>query len=109
VETETLTGDEFVRVLATLSNPHRLRVIAALVHGRDYVSHLARELGISRPLLQIHLAKLESVGLVTATIEVSEEGKAMKFYEVNPFTLTLTPATVAFAARTLNGENGGTA
>ena len=53
-------GDELLRMLATLSNPHRLRVIAALLTGRSYVSELARTLGISRPLLQVHLRKLEA-------------------------------------------------
>lgn len=101
METSELTGDELVRVLATLANPHRLRVIAALAGGRDYVSRLARELGISRPLLQVHLRKLEAAGLVSAAIEVSEDGKAMKFYEVTPFTLTLTPAVVRAAVATL--------
>ena len=53
--------------------------MAALVGERNYVSRLARSLGISRALLQVHLRKLEAAGLVSATIEVSEDGKAMKF------------------------------
>ena len=58
------------RVLGTLANPHRLRVVAALTQERNYVSQLARELGISRALLQVHLRKLEAAGLVSADIEV---------------------------------------
>jgi predicted transcriptional regulator len=82
-----LTGDELLRVLATLANPHRLRVLASLAHERNYVSRLARELGISRALLQVHLRKLSSAGLVSAIMEVSDDGKAMKFYEAVPFAL----------------------
>ena len=100
-----MTGDDLVRVLATLANPHRLRVVAALAAERNYVSQLARELGISRALLQVHLRKLEAAGLVSAVIEVSEDGKAMKFYEVEPFALELTPETVMVAARTLSAES----
>ncbi len=96
-----MTGDELLRVLATLANPHRLRVVAALAKQRNYVSQLARELGISRALLQVHLRKLEAVGLVSAAIEVSEDGKAMKFYEVTPFTIQLTPQAILAAATTL--------
>jgi DNA-binding transcriptional ArsR family regulator len=96
-----LTGDRLLQVLATLANPHRLRVVAALADERDYVSRLARRLGISRALLQVHLRKLEAAGLVTAALEVSEDGKAMKFYEVAPFALYLTPESIAAAARTL--------
>lgn len=102
---EDMTGDTLLQVLATLANPHRLRVVAALAEERNYVSRLARDLGISRALLQVHLRKLEAAGLVSATIEVSEDGKAMKFYEVTPFTVRLTPETVSHAARTLGTDN----
>jgi predicted transcriptional regulator len=101
VNISDLTGDDLVRVLATLANPHRLRVIAALTAERYYVSQLARELDISRALLQVHLRKLEAAGLVSADIEVSEDGKAMKFYDVTPFALQLTPQTIRSAVRTL--------
>lgn len=101
-----MTGDELLRVLATLANPHRLRVVAALADERNYVSRLARQLGISRALLQVHLRKLEAAGLVSAAIEVSEDGKAMKFYEVTPFALQLTPQTIMVAARTLHADSG---
>jgi predicted transcriptional regulator len=100
-----MTGDALLRVLATLANPHRLRVVAALAEERNYVSRLARELGISRALLQVHLRKLQAAGLVSATIEVSEDGKAMKFYEVMPFTLHLTPKAIMVAARSLGAES----
>jgi predicted transcriptional regulator len=101
VEAEDMTGDGLLQVLATLANPHRLRVVAALAEERNYVSRLARDLGISRALLQVHLRKLEAAGLVSAAIEVSEDGKAMKFYEVTPFALHLTPNAIMIAARTL--------
>lgn len=100
-----MTGDELLRVLATLANPHRLRVVAALAAERNYVSQLARELDISRALLQVHLRKLEAAGLVSADIEVSEDGKAMKFYDVTPFTLQLTPETIRAAAGTLHVDS----
>jgi predicted transcriptional regulator len=100
-----MTGDELLQVLATLANPHRMRVVAALAEERNYVSRLARELGISRALLQVHLRKLEAAGLVSATIEVSQDGKAMKFYEVAPFAVQLTPETIMVAARSLGAES----
>jgi predicted transcriptional regulator len=100
-----MTGDGLLQVLATLANPHRLRVVAALAGERNYVSQLARELGISRALLQVHLRKLEAAGLVSAAIEVSEDGKAMKFYEVTPFAVHLTPEAIMVAARSLHADN----
>jgi DNA-binding transcriptional ArsR family regulator len=101
-----LTGDELVLMLGTLASPHRIRVLAALADGRAYVSQLARDVGISRALLQVHLKKLERAGLVTAHLELSEDGKAMKFYEVVPFALHLTPAVVAAASATLSDAKG---
>ena len=94
-----------LRMLAALANPHRLRVVAALAGSRNYVSQLARQLGMSRPLLHMHLQRLESAGLVTSALELSDDGKAMRFFEVTPFALLLTPATIAEAARTLTDRD----
>jgi predicted transcriptional regulator len=105
VDVFDMTGDDLLRVLATLANPHRLRIVAALAAERNYVSQLARELDISRALLQVHLRKLQAAGLVSADIEVSEDGKAMKFYDVTPFTLQLTPRRIMAAVRTLHADN----
>ena len=101
MEITGLTGDALLVVLATLANPHRLRIVATLAEERNYVSRLARELDISRALLQVHLRKLEAAGLVSAAVEVSQDGKAMKFYDVVPFTLRLTPKAVMVAVRSL--------
>ena len=95
------TGDELVEKLAALANPLRLRIVARLVAGRDYVSRLAREIGVSRPLLHMHLQRLEAAGLIVGSLELSEDGKAMKYYELADFDVRLNPATVAEAAKTL--------
>ena len=98
----SIGGDRLLAVLAALASPHRLRIIAALTSGgRNYVSRLAREIGISRPLLHLHLQKLEEAGLVASRLELSRDGKALNYFEVAPFALELTPAAIAEAARTL--------
>jgi DNA-binding transcriptional ArsR family regulator len=99
------TGDDLVEMLAALANPIRLRIVATLAGGRDYVSHLAREIGISRPLLHMHLQRLEAAGLIVGHLELSEDGKAMKFYEVADFDLHLTASTLVEAVRTLTGSD----
>jgi len=98
---DPVSGDDLVRALSALANPHRLRILAILAGGRMYVSQLAREIRLSRPLVHMHLQKLEAAGLVIGQLELSEDGKAMKFFEVAPFTLALTPDSIAAAARTL--------
>lgn len=85
--------------LSGLAHPQRMRIVGALVSGRQYVSELARRLEMNRPLLHMHLRRLEQAGLVTSALELSPDGKAMRFYEVAPFDVHLTPATVAAAAR----------
>ena len=97
-----ISGERLLAVLGALSNPHRLRIIAALqTNGRNYVSQLAREIGISRPLLHLHLQKLEEAGLVTSKLELSADGKALNYFEVADFTVELTPSTIVAAAGTL--------
>ena len=98
-------GDQLLATLAALANPHRMRVVAALADGgRNYVSQLAREIGISRPLLHLHLQKLEDAGLVTSKLELSQNGKALNYFEVTEFACHLTPAAVADAAKTLTAK-----
>ncbi|WP_229213427.1 MULTISPECIES: winged helix-turn-helix domain-containing protein [unclassified Duganella] len=90
-------------MLAALSNPHRLRIIAMLRSGgRNYVSQLARELGISRPLLHLHLQKLEDAGLVVSQMELSQDGKALNYFDVSNFDFELTPASIAEAVKSLS-------
>ena len=101
-ENNTSDGDRMLAVLAALANPHRLRILAALsTGGRNYVSQLAREIGISRPLLHLHLQKLEDAGLVVSQMELSTDGKALNYFDVTQFEFALTPATIAAAARSL--------
>jgi DNA-binding transcriptional ArsR family regulator len=92
-----LTGDELLATLTAMGNPHRLRIIAELSRGRVHVSELARRLGMSRPLLYMHLDKLEKAGLVIGQLELSEDGKAMKYYELEPFDLRLTAEEIVAA------------
>ena len=98
------TGDELARILAALANPHRLRIVATLAKGSVHVSQLARDVGLSRPLVHMHLQRLEAVGLVSGRLELSEDGKAMKFFEVTPFAIELTPSAIVEAARTLSHD-----
>ena len=45
VGTREMTGQELLDLFKALANPHRLRIIAALGSGRQYVSQLARASG----------------------------------------------------------------
>ncbi|HEX2319398.1 MAG TPA: winged helix-turn-helix domain-containing protein [Streptosporangiaceae bacterium] len=95
-----LTGNELLARLTAMANPHRLRIIVELRRGRVHVSELARRLEMSRPLLYMHLDKLEKAGFIVGQLELSEDGKAMKYYELAPFDLRLTADEIAAALET---------
>ncbi|HXO23686.1 MAG TPA: winged helix-turn-helix domain-containing protein [Streptosporangiaceae bacterium] len=102
---ETLTDEELVAVLTAIAHPLRLRIIAELAGGRVHVSELARRLGMSRPLLYMHLDRLEKAGLVTGQLELSEDGKAMKYFELVPFEMRVTAETVVRALAEDDGKD----
>ena len=83
--------------LAAIASPQRMRIIALLSGETLHVSELARRMGMSRALLYMHLTKLEDAGFVTGHLELSADGKAMKFFAVLPFTLTLIASTLVNA------------
>ncbi|MFJ1897554.1 MULTISPECIES: ArsR/SmtB family transcription factor [unclassified Streptomyces] len=89
-----LNSEELLTFLSAVSHTQRLRTIAGLAGGRKYVSELARELGMSRPLLYMHLERLEKAGLVVGALELSDDGKALKYFELAPFELRLNVQTI---------------
>jgi DNA-binding transcriptional ArsR family regulator len=97
------TGDELVSLLAALASPHRLRILAALVQGRTYVSELARRLQMNRPLLYMHLQKLEAAGLVTGELVTEPDGNSVKYVQAVPFMVTLDLEAIALAVQSLTG------
>jgi predicted transcriptional regulator len=102
--TDDRTGDELLKMLSALANPHRLRIVAALSERQAYVSELARQLKMSRPLLHMHLQTLEKAGLVAGHHEVSPDGKALRYYQVTAFDEHLTCARIATATKTLSTD-----
>ncbi len=94
---ETLTSEELLAALTAIGHPLRLRIIAELAGGRVHVSELARRLGMSRPLLYMHLDRLEKAALVTGSLELSPDGKAMKYFELAPFDVRVTADTIVRA------------
>jgi DNA-binding transcriptional ArsR family regulator len=101
------TAEDLLALLAAVGHRQRLRVLDALHAGPVHVSELARRLGLSRPLLYMHLERLEKAGLVAGRLELSDEGRAMKYFELVPFDIHLTIDTIAAAVRA-DGGNGST-
>lgn len=94
-----MDANELSGRLSAIASIQRLRILAALADESLHVSELARRLEMSRALLYMHLSKLEEAGFVTGHLELSDDGKALKFFETVPFELSLDLSTVVEAVR----------
>lgn len=92
-----MNAEELSGRLAAIASPQRMRIIAALAKEKLHVSELARRVEMSRALLYMHLARLEEAGFVTGHLELSDDGKALKFFESLPFSFTIDADTLISA------------
>ena len=82
--------EELVRIGEALGNPVRIRILRMLCEKEWYVYELAKELGISRQLLYLHLKKLEKAGLVESELRLeSGDPRAKKFYRAKRFRIVI--------------------
>ncbi|MGW5867870.1 ArsR/SmtB family transcription factor [Streptomyces sp. NPDC055239] len=94
-----MDSEELLAFLSAVGHAQRIRIITELAPGQLYVSELARRLGVSRPLLYMHLERLEKAGLVVGRLELSDDGKALKYFELAPFDVRLNLDTILAAVR----------
>lgn len=100
-----MNADQLSAQLTAIASPQRMRILALLHDDRLHVSELARRVGMSRALLYMHLTKLEEAGFVAGRLEMSPDGKALKFFELVPFTLTLDAQTLVDAVAQTRNES----
>ncbi|MEM2130431.1 MAG: metalloregulator ArsR/SmtB family transcription factor [Candidatus Bathyarchaeia archaeon] len=92
-------GINCLEVFKALSNVHRLRILADLAGGRRTVTELSKKLGMSPPLVFLHLRKLVRAELV---IEGEREiiGRERlppinkSYYEIKDFRFEISPKTI---------------
>ncbi|THC46026.1 ArsR family transcriptional regulator [Streptomyces sp. A1499] len=94
-----MDSEELLAFLTAVGHAQRIRIIGELASGQLYVSELARRLGVSRPLLYMHLERMEKAGLVVGRLELSADGKALKYFELAPFDVRLNVDTISAAVR----------
>ena len=78
------TLQKLVNLGDALSHPLRIKILKMLMEQELSVYELAKELGISRQLLYLHLKKLEKAGLVESDLRL-EGNRAKKYYKSKPF------------------------
>ncbi|WP_029552144.1 ArsR/SmtB family transcription factor [Thermocrinis jamiesonii] len=80
--------EEWVELLRALAHPVRLRILSALIEGRQCVKNLSELLKISQPNVSQHLGILRSKGIVGCKREGSlvcyyiKDERALKIYEI---------------------------
>ncbi|MEP6481482.1 MAG: winged helix-turn-helix domain-containing protein [Rhodoglobus sp.] len=94
--------------LTAIASPQRMRILANLAAEPLHVSELARRVGMSRALLYMHLSKLEEAGFITGRLELSDDGKALKYFEPVPFKKTIDLATLVAAVAATPASSGAT-
>ncbi len=86
-----LEGEEALKFFDALSHPIRARILKVLSSEEKYISELAKELGISRPLLYMHLSKLEKTGIVSTYIKYFDKPPYVrKFVKANNIKVEIT-------------------
>jgi ArsR family transcriptional regulator len=84
--------ERLVQVLSALGHIYRLKIVTALTEEEKYLSEIAKEVGISRALANIHLKKLIEADLVTTRVVLLEdEARALRYYKLNDFHVELSP------------------
>lgn len=97
-------AEAFAHQLAAIASVPRMRILAELAAGPLHVSELARRMSMSRALLYMHLTKLEESGYVSGELSLSPDGKAMKTFELVPFSIIVTPDVIQSIITTKESE-----
>ena len=97
--------ENYTKLFDALSHPMRIKIMGILSEKRRYVSELAKIMKISRPLLYMHIKKLEEAAIITGSYEISKTGKTMKYYEIQPFSIHLTPELLSELSKTIPIES----
>ncbi|MCD6492999.1 MAG: winged helix-turn-helix transcriptional regulator [Archaeoglobaceae archaeon] len=82
------TLQNLVNLGDALSHPLRIKILKMIMEKELSVYELAKELGISRQLLYLHLKKLEKAGLVESDLRL-EGNRAKKYYRSKYFNILI--------------------
>jgi ArsR family transcriptional regulator len=73
-----------------ISHPVRLRLLYLLSERERYVYDLAKDLNLSRQVVQLHLKRLETAGFVESDLRLEDNDmRAKKFFKLKHFDVKL--------------------
>ena len=85
-----MTQENALRILKSLSDASRLRIIQSLTQGEMYTELLAERLGLTPSTVSFHMKKLEEAGLV-----VSRKDQYYTVYALNREVLEMSLSDLA--------------
>ncbi|MEM1820952.1 MAG: winged helix-turn-helix domain-containing protein [Thermofilaceae archaeon] len=94
--------EQLVKTLRVMANPIRLRMLALIAARPRHAYELSKLLGLSYPLVHMHLRALEKAGLVEGAYV--EEARVKRVYRLKDFRLVLDGETLGKLGEKL--ENG---
>ncbi|NPE31699.1 winged helix-turn-helix transcriptional regulator [Methanococcoides sp. SA1] len=84
------TMQQVVSIGEAISHPLRLKLLCMLSEREWYVYELAKELGVSRQVLYLHLKRLEKAGFVESDLRLEDDDmRAKKFFKLKEFNVSL--------------------
>ena len=87
--------NNLVSVLKALANPIRIKILIMCAEKEKTNRELRDALGISKPLLIVHLKELVKNGLLTYRVELDEDEMLIKkYYTTTNFNLVINPKTL---------------
>jgi ArsR family transcriptional regulator len=89
---DELNREVFIRVMKSLSNETRVRILALLSEKPMSVYELSKILRLSYPLTFLHIKQLKDAGLLEEVRYVEKHGPLpAKYYSTRRFKISVTP------------------
>ena len=86
----TKSLQQIVDIGEALSHPIRLKLLYLLAERERYVYELAKDLDLSRQVVNLHLKRLEKAGFVESDLRLEDDDmRAKKFYRLKEFLLNV--------------------
>ncbi|TGC09484.1 ArsR/SmtB family transcription factor [Methanolobus halotolerans] len=86
----TRTLQEITTIGEAISHPVRLKLLYLLSERERYIYELAKDLNLSRQVIQLHLKRLEKAGFVESDLRLEDDDmRAKKFFRLKQFDVAL--------------------
>ncbi len=86
----TQSLEQIVHIGEALAHPVRIQLLYMLSERERYIYELAKDLNLSRQVVDLHLKRLEKAGFVESDLRLEENDmRAKKFFRLKEFDVKL--------------------